>query len=442
MSFQNKQNKRLLRIRRLLETTAFFSVSFLFGAGLMAQNLIPYGHFEGDTKEVLAYWKQPAGEYFHFQIGANKFIEAHSGTACNGVCIIGGAPSEYLQVALKAPLIAGTAYEMSFYVRGYVLRFINPERLDSIGVWFAKQAQHIQSRTELIETPQLSFQFSIEDSLETWRKVSFNYTASGGETHLVLGRFLNMSVEDKEALETMKQELESLSETFYQETKQANIPTGSLVYPGKKQSRKARKKEEKILNQQLKKYQQYQTEKRAITQKMIGLSQAYGAGANQQTYQVRLYFDDFCLVKKGDQCTVINQLLADSSLVKQATSFTSKNFNVGDTITLNHVYFDFDQSTLQPASYAELNILLDVLNNYPNMEISIEGHTDDRGDDAYNLELSTARADRVMNYLIDAGILANRLSIKGFGENKPKTTNFTDAGRAINRRVEIVILKK
>ena len=77
----------------------------------------------------------------------------------------------------------------------------------------------------------------------------------------------------------------------------------------------------------------------------------------------------------------------------------------------------------------------------PNIEIEIAGHTDNKGSDEYNLDLSAGRAQAVMDYIIAQGIDDWRIQSEGYGESRPETTNATDAGRAINRRVEFTILK-
>lgn len=79
---------------------------------------------------------------------------------------------------------------------------------------------------------------------------------------------------------------------------------------------------------------------------------------------------------------------------------------------------------------------------YPTTRFLIEGHTDDRGRDAYNLNLSDQRAASVRSYLTGKGIPASRLESKGFGEARPVASNKTAAGRQENRRVELSILEQ
>ena len=83
--------------------------------------------------------------------------------------------------------------------------------------------------------------------------------------------------------------------------------------------------------------------------------------------------------------------------------------------------------------------LADILNKYPNAKLTIEGHTDNTGSNAYNLTLSKNRAQAVVDYLVTKGIAISRLNAVGFGEDKPVTTNNTAEGRTLNRRVELIL---
>lgn len=112
----------------------------------------------------------------------------------------------------------------------------------------------------------------------------------------------------------------------------------------------------------------------------------------------------------------------------------------GVGIRLNNIFFDYDKSTLQQTSFSELDRLVKLLEQNLEWKVEIGGHTDDRGADAYNKDLSTRRAREVMDYLIDKGIEKNRLTSKGYGEEKPIANNGTEEGRADNRRVEFTIL--
>lgn len=115
---------------------------------------------------------------------------------------------------------------------------------------------------------------------------------------------------------------------------------------------------------------------------------------------------------------------------------------IGLTVRLKNIYFDFDKTTLKSESFVELNKVVDFLKRNPNVEIEIHGHTDNKGSDDYNLELSQGRSQAVMDYIVSQGIEAYRLAAIGYGETKPIDTNDTDEGRANNRRVEVTVVKK
>jgi outer membrane protein OmpA-like peptidoglycan-associated protein len=113
-----------------------------------------------------------------------------------------------------------------------------------------------------------------------------------------------------------------------------------------------------------------------------------------------------------------------------------------EVYTLEDVYFDSDKATLKPTSYKSLDVLVGALKSNANMVVEIAGHTDDQGDDAYNLRLSQKRSETVVKYLTSKGISADRLYAKGYGEKRPVAANSTAAGRAQNRRTEVRIIKQ
>jgi outer membrane protein OmpA-like peptidoglycan-associated protein/tetratricopeptide (TPR) repeat protein len=109
-------------------------------------------------------------------------------------------------------------------------------------------------------------------------------------------------------------------------------------------------------------------------------------------------------------------------------------------VILKNVFFDTKKTDLKPESITELDNVVRLMNENPNMKILISGFTDNVGKPADNLKLSTGRAVAVVNYLVSKGINNNRLSFKGFGEAKPIATNDTEEGRALNRRTELTVV--
>lgn len=105
----------------------------------------------------------------------------------------------------------------------------------------------------------------------------------------------------------------------------------------------------------------------------------------------------------------------------------------------SEVLFRFDSDSLGPEGPAELDRVAKMLAGRPNCKLSIEGHTDDIGDEVYNLDLSERRAQTVRAYLVTHGLLKDNVVARGFGESKPTVQNDSDEHRRRNRRVEIVL---
>lgn len=132
----------------------------------------------------------------------------------------------------------------------------------------------------------------------------------------------------------------------------------------------------------------------------------------------------------------------EGDLPEERPIFEISKIEKNQPVVLKNIFFDFDQSTLKSASFEELNHLLDFLQKNKMVKISIHGHTDNHGNDTYNLDLSAARAHNVMNFLLKNGIEMERIQSKGWGEGQPQKTNDTEEGREKNRRVEFLILEK
>ena len=102
------------------------------------------------------------------------------------------------------------------------------------------------------------------------------------------------------------------------------------------------------------------------------------------------------------------------------------------------IKFDVAKATIKPESTGTINYVVKMMTDHPELNFSVEGHTDSDGESASNQKLSEARAKAVTETMINAGISADRLSSKGYGETKPMTGNDTPEGKAQNRRVEFV----
>ena len=117
-------------------------------------------------------------------------------------------------------------------------------------------------------------------------------------------------------------------------------------------------------------------------------------------------------------------------------------FRVTNRAKLSNIYFDFGSYELKEDNYGRLHGLLKALQDYPNLEIEIGGHTDNVGESEFNLKLSHDRAMAVASFLVSRGILGDRLVPKGYGDTKPLASNDDEKdGRELNRRIEIVVIE-
>ena len=114
---------------------------------------------------------------------------------------------------------------------------------------------------------------------------------------------------------------------------------------------------------------------------------------------------------------------------------------VGNKITiLDQVHFATDQDVILPESYETLEEVARIFREHPEIQrVLIEGHTDVRASDAYNMDLSQRRASSVMKFLVERKVDPKRLRAQGFGRRVPIAPNDSEAGMALNRRVEFLI---
>lgn len=115
---------------------------------------------------------------------------------------------------------------------------------------------------------------------------------------------------------------------------------------------------------------------------------------------------------------------------------------VGEGIVVefsSNILFGFDKSNLSNEAKSNLDKLVTIMKDYEDTNIEVQGHTDSKGSEAYNKNLSEQRATAVSLYLMEKGVKDFRLTINGFGELLPKYINTTEEGRLLNRRVEFLI---
>lgn len=180
---------------------------------------------------------------------------------------------------------------------------------------------------------------------------------------------------------------------------------------------------------------QLQTSKRGTFIACLPVGQ-YALNAQKEGY---LFFSANYNLTEEKSLDLAYRLEAKLQPVVYGTADSTKKID-REPIVLENVFFATASAELKSESKVELNKLKALLETNKTLKIQLNGHTDNVGKPEDNLKLSEARAQAVMNYLIEKGIDAKRLKAKGFGETKPKYSNDSASGRAGNRRTEFEVL--
>ncbi len=158
---------------------------------------------------------------------------------------------------------------------------------------------------------------------------------------------------------------------------------------------------------------------------VLPAGEKYGYSIHKQGY---MFFSDHIDLTDIDSVTTIEQ------------NITLKPVKVGSQIVLHNIFFEFNSAKLLPESIGELQRVLKLMQENPDIKVEIAGHTDSIGTESYNLKLSQQRADAVKEWLVQHGIDSSRIIAKGYGESQPIADNGTEEGRAKNRRVTFTIV--
>jgi len=141
---------------------------------------------------------------------------------------------------------------------------------------------------------------------------------------------------------------------------------------------------------------------------------------------------------KGDEKEALVTRITDS--IKADAGARVRATNDAIIVNLENILFDINKATLKPQAFNALSKVAQILNDHPQLDIEVSGHTDITGREEFNQSLSELRAKSVADYLIERGIDPMRISYIGHSSRKPIASNATPEGRALNRRVEIKII--
>jgi len=392
-------------------------IFLLIPIGGFGQNLIPNPGFEEVFTELEFQWVQPQGPYYHYEsTDSLTQHQARSGRYVNGLCMYNNRENEYLHVKLLEPLEEGKTYELSFYARLMRAKCFNHSLQSLIGIHFGHERLDTQIPGDLYLRPQLNCSLPDSNRFE-WFRLNAEYKSNGGERYLTLGYFAATQSEELRRADSDRFNPKPESKSVQDEDK-------SWLYLPPDEQKKYIKKEKKRARKEKKASNDFAKPKAELV-----VYPETGSNPEVMFFQVRYYFDDFCLREVSDS---IKGDCAPTSVVEKLEK--------GNTITLKNVFFETDKALLREESVVQLAALEKILIDYPKMTIELRGYTDNRGDSDYNLSLSEDRAHSVRNWLMDRGIEQSRIQAVGLGESNPVADNDSEAGRTLNRRVEFLIV--
>ena len=394
-----------------------------------AQNLIPNAGFEEIFTQLEYQWVQPQGVYYHYEAPdstENFFPEASR--YVNGLCMYNYGENEFLHVKLLEPLKPGQEYVLSVDAVLMKLKSFGSEFQKYISFYFGTEKLDTHIPGDLYYKPQVHLQLPDSNRYE-WFQMVDTFKADGGESFITLGYFPETQVyelkeQNKEAYWDRVEQRYKAKENSVDEADKAWLylpPDEQKKYLKKQKKKKKQKRKKKAPKTKNANLPEERNQRKSPIQKRDNI---------MGEFAVRYYFDNFCLAP-----------IDTAGFVNCSTVNPSEELSTGTTINLRNVFFETDESTLRAESFIQLNALKDILLEYPEMNIEVRGYTDNVGEKNYNLELSTRRAEAVVNWLIEQGVSGSRLSFRGFGEEDPIESNNTTAGRARNRRVTFHIIK-
>lgn len=429
-------------------------------------------HFTPRDKshKLIPYWTYPTTatpDYFNRCSNGlarvpNNFAgtsEPKSGNGYMGVIAIGSKDQnklnyrEYIQGEIYPSMRKGKKYCVTFW---YKLATYSKYAVDRMGLFFSKKdiaesrlEKNIESylgRRAQVENPKGRFL----DNKDEWQQICQVYVAKGNEQYVVIGNFNSISKTDTLVTNAKVTNKFNKAYSYYYIDDVSVVPLDNCrdcpcvshdlaanfkdtVFTGGIDLIKAGKATD-IVNDG------------HVSLKIKGGTPPYRIKWN--TGSTKRELKNLPEGTYGYKVTDVNNCVASDSVTFWAPEIPDKfmdelnKLKEGQTITLKNIFFDFDKTTLKDTSYVELNKLVRFMIQYDIKLVGISGHTDSKGSDSYNQLLSEGRAKAVTEYLVSQGIDPERITFVGYGEIKPIATNNTDAGRALNRRVEFLLKKK
>lgn len=327
--------------------------------------------------------------------------------------------SEYLQTALSGQLTAGQKYDITFRVK---LANGSDRAVSGIGAYVSPIELKYNHRHFLEEKPQVSTAKIVDDK-QNWTEITGTFTADGQEKFLIIGAFINGGFESKKVIEGGDSQrayyfLDGVSVKLHPEEDRDKdgVPDKDDRCPDV-----------------------------AGLAALQGCPDADGDGiadnmdacpdvAGPAEFNGCPDTDGDGIPDNLDRCPKVKGIAANNGC-PEISEKTKKLFEKA----LTGIQFETGKSVIRKSSYGILDQVVTVMQENPEYNLEINGHTDSQGDDAKNMKLSDDRAAAVRTYLEGKGVAGNRMKSFGHGETQPIADNNTPAGRAKNRRVEFKV---
>ncbi len=414
------------------------------------------------THRLIPYWTYPSfttPDYFNICSTGEVRVpdnfagnsQPKSGKGYMGAILSGSDRDfrEYIQGTLKTPMVRDQMYCVSFW---YKLASGSKFAVDQLSVYFVNEKIANDNTTYLSYKGQLNNpQGLFLDNTEEWKQFCQIYTAQGGESFFDIGNFNNYENTNYVVTgkETKNKKGKAYAYYFFDDFEIrplidcnvcACVPKGMETvvidssYTGGLDPVTGQM--DKLINDG------------SIRLGISGGSPPYSItwsnGAKDVQVLKNLPAGVYTYeVNDQNNCRSKGTItFVEPSIPEDPFTDGLRNIEVGSALILNNIFFETAKSTLLPASFTELDKIAAFLNEGTVSLIEISGHTDNEGSDEVNDKLSKSRAQSVIDYLVSKGIPAAKLQVAGYGKRKPIDTNQSQEGKAVNRRVEFLVLKK
>ncbi len=376
--------------------------------------------------------------------------EAHGGDGYAGAILSGTEESyrEYLQGTLSEPMVKDKQYCIRFYFK---LASYSRFAVDQMSIYFSNTEVKNDININLSYAPQITNKIGLFlDNIDEWEEFCTVYTAKGGERFFIIGNFRNYDLTNYVVTDKNVVNLRNKAYAYYYFDDFSISPLENCLncpcvlhdfesriietrYTGGRDPMTGKVK--KIVNDG------------SVKIGLLGGVKPYEVVWNNKmtgTELKNLPAGTYIYVARDKNNCISSDTVTFIEPVIEKEDFLEglKAIEEGSAIVLENIFFEFNKTELLPASYAELNKVVQFMLEEDIKKIEIAGHTDSQGSDTYNQKLSEGRAAAVVNYLASQGVDPGRMIASGYGESRPIDTNLTEEGRAQNRRVEFVLVKK